>query len=212
MHGLRHISPYQSSPSVRIHELLEDRIGLEHLFDRLIFGLAFPDDGRNTPEMTRQLADMGFHYCRCLTYDDSFRLPAEFLNLQPTIKYNNPHMLDLLDKFLETDVLNKYISQRESLWFYTWGHSHEMYGQNNFDLIDRLGEKVADRDDVWLATNGEIVEYVRAYRSLLTAADDSILYNPTQTKLWIEIDKDNVTIAPGHKVPAGAMIYSGEEA
>ena len=64
VHGLRHISPYQSAPPVMIRELLEDRIGLEHMFDRLICGLAFPDDGRTNDDLIRRLRDMGFHYCR----------------------------------------------------------------------------------------------------------------------------------------------------
>ena len=200
VHGLRHISPYQSSPAVMIRELLEDRIGLERIFDRLILGLAYPDDGRTTPEMTRRLADMGFHYCRCGAYDDSYNLPADWLNLHPTTKHNAPDMLQKLDKFLALDPLSMYISQRESKWFYMWGHSHELRGQNNWEIIDEVGKRVQGNPSIWFATNSEICEYVRAYKQVLFAADDSFAYNPTQTTIYLEVDKVNVVIHPGETV------------
>ena len=197
VHGLRHISPYQSSSPVMIHELLEDRIGLENIFGRIITGLAYPDDGRNTPEMTRRLADMGFHFCRCLAPDDTFSLPTDWLNLRPTTKHNSRYMPELLDKFLELNIFDKYISQRESKWFYMWGHSHELRGQNNWEIIDQVGEKVAGHDEIWFATNSEICEYVRAYQQMQFSADDHIAYNPTHYTIYLEVDKENVAIAPG---------------
>lgn len=200
VHGLRHISPYQSAPPVMIRELLEDRIGLEHMFDRLICGLAFPDDGRTNDDLIRRLRDMGFHYCRCLSYDPSFDLPEEWLALRPTTKFNAPNAIELLDKFLELPILDKYISQRASKWYYVWGHSHELRGQDNWYLIDEMGKRVQNHPDVWLATNGEIYDYVHAYKSLKFAADDSFCYNPTHYTLYLEVDKENIVIHPGETV------------
>ena len=54
-----------------------------------------------------------------------------------------------------------------------------------------------EHDEVWLATNGEIVEYVRAWRALESSADDSILRNNTMTTLYMEVDQKNVVIRPG---------------
>lgn len=197
VHGLRHISPYQSAPSVMIREMLEDRIGLERQFDTLVFGAAFPDDGRCTPEMAELMGKMGFHYCRCLSYDESFSLPQNWLTIQPTSKHNSPRLFDLIDKFLALTPTENYISQRESKWCYIWGHSHELRGQNNWEIIDRIGEKLGGKEDIWYANNSEICEYVRAYKMLQFSADDSIVYNPTVFTIYLEIDKVNVTIEPG---------------
>lgn len=197
VHGLRHISPYQSAPPVMIRELLEDRIGLEKMYDRLVQGLAFPDDGRTSPEIQSRLKDLGFHYCRCLSTDPSFELPVNWLELRPTTKFNHPEAISLLDKFLEMPILDKYISQRASKWYYVWGHSHELRGQDNWYLIDEMGKRVQNHPDVWLATNGEIYDYVHAYKSLQFSADDSFCYNPTHYTLYLEVDKENIVIGPG---------------
>lgn len=197
VHGLRHISPYLSTSSVRIHEMLEDRIGLEHAFGRLVFGMACPDDGRWTHEMLEQFRALGFHYCRGLSYRDDFLLPDDFMYLSPTVKFNHPTLHEKLDRFLAADPNAEYISHRDPLMFYMWGHAHELRGQDNWYIIDEVGQKLQHREDVWLATNSEIVEYVRAYRALLSAADDSILYNATTTPLFLEVDKTNVLIQPG---------------
>ena len=197
VHGLRHISPYQSAPPVMIRELLEDRIGLEKMYDRLIQGLAFPDDGRTSDDLVRRLQDLGFHYCRCLSYDPSFNLPEDWLRLQPTVKFNAPNAIELLDQFLELPILDKYISQRASKWYYFWGHSHELRGQDNWYIIDEMGKRVQNHPDVWLATNGEIYDYVHAYKSLQFSADDSFCYNPTHYTLYLEVDKVNIIIHPG---------------
>jgi len=203
VHGLRHISPYLSTPSVRIHEMLEDRIGLEHAFGQLVFGMAIPDDGRTTPDMIEQFRMLGFHYCRGLAYRDDFALPDDFMCLSPTVKFNHPTLTEKLDRFLAADPNREYISHRDPLLFYMWGHSHELRGQDNWYIIDEVGEKLQGHNEVWLATNGEIVEYVRAWRALEAAGDDSILHNHTMTTLYMEVDQKNTVIRPGETLYFG---------
>lgn len=197
VHGLRHISPYLSTSPVRIREMLEDRIGLERIFGQLVFGMALPDDGRTTPEMIEEFRSLGFHYCRGLTYRDDFAIPDDFMYLGPTVKFNHPTLDEKLDRFFAADPNKEYISHRDPLLFYMWGHSHELRGQDNWYIIDEVGEKLQGHDEVWLATNGEIVEYVRAWRALESSADGSILRNNTVTTLYMEVDRQNMIIRPG---------------
>ena len=60
-----------------------------------------------------------------------------------------------------------YGSRRRANLFYLWGHSYEFDNNNNWDHIEKICEKLANRDDIWYATNMEIYEYVTAYNSLI---------------------------------------------
>ena len=42
-------------------------------------------------------------------------------------------------------------------------------------------------DEIWFATNMEIVDYVKAFRNLRRSTDGSILYNPSGMTLWFEL-------------------------
>lgn len=197
VHGLRHISPFMSASPVMLREMLEDRVGLEKIFDRVIVGSAFPDDGRTSPELQGRMRDMGFGYCRCLAPDPSFSLPQNWLALQPTTKHNYAKRGELIEAFLNYDVTDLYIAHRASKWFYTWGHSHEFRRDDNWEIVDEFGQKLGGRDDIWYATNTEIYRYVKAYEALQFSADESIVYNSTLYTIYMEVDKQNVAIKPG---------------
>ena len=78
-----------------------------------------------------------------------------------------------------------------------WGHAFEFDRDDNWDLLDKIGEALGGHDDVWYATNMEIYEYVEAYRSLVYSADRTIVYNPTLITVWFSFDGKICSIAPG---------------
>ena len=41
---------------------------------------------------------------------------------------------------------------KEPKLFYIWGHSYEFKNNDNWDVIENLAKKVAERDDIWNAT------------------------------------------------------------
>ena len=55
-------------------------------------------------------------------------------------------------------------------------------------------------DDVWYATNIQIVDYVNACRSIITSADGKTLHNPTCTDVYADIDGKPVVIPAGQTV------------
>ena len=65
------------------------------------------------------------------------------------------------------------------------------------DLLCKICEKLSGNDDVWYATNGEIYEYVNAYKSLIYSADGTVVYNPTLLSVWFDVDKTLYRIEPG---------------
>ncbi|MEJ0000406.1 MAG: hypothetical protein WDO13_15365 [Verrucomicrobiota bacterium] len=54
---------------------------------------------------------------------------------------------------------------------YVWGHSYEFDRDKNWELIEQFGAKVGGRDDIWYATNIEIVDYCEALRRVEFSAD-----------------------------------------
>ncbi len=86
--------------------------------------------------------------CRCVETTEKFDLPENPLCWKGTCHHNNPKLMQLADEFLSDGT--------DLRLFYVWGHSYE------FDGIDpgrrwRTSAKMAYREDVWYATNGEIV-------------------------------------------------------
>ena len=59
------------------------------------------------------------------------------------------------------------------------GHAWEFERNNNWERLDGICEIIANRDDIWYATNMEIYEYTRAYESLVWNAEGNMVYNPT---------------------------------
>ena len=59
---------------------------------------------------------------------------------------------------------------------------------------------MGNRDDVWYATNGEIYEYVEAYRRLDFAADFTKVYNPSAKDVYIRHFGGNAVIPAGRTV------------
>ena len=48
------------------------------------------------------------------------------------------------------------------------------------------------RDDIWYATNIEIIDYMDAAKRILFSADCRRVYNPSALSVWLEVDGDSV--------------------
>ena len=84
--------------------------------------------------------------------------------------------------------------------FYLWGHSYEFEADNNWQVIEDFCEKMGGRDDIWYATNIEIVDYVNACRQVSTSADGHTFHNPTCIDVWADINGKSVVIKAGETV------------
>ena len=56
------------------------------------------------------------------------------------------------------------------------------------------------RDDIWYATNIQIVDYVNACRQVIASADGKTLHNPTCIDVWADINGKTVCIKAGETV------------
>lgn len=191
-----------------IRDTLDCRMVLEREFGIIVRGMAYPDrsitrDKRpGAYEQIRPiLQNLDIAYSRLAGVEDpTFELPADFLYWSPTAHQRNPKLMEYIDNFLTMDVSAQYIASRTPRLLYIWGHGHEFDRNNDWELLDTICEKIAGKEEIWYATNGEIYEYVQAFRSLIYSADGMTVYNPTLHKIWFDVDKTLYTVNPGETI------------
>ncbi len=192
-HCLTHASLTELSPSEIAHEVLADRENLEAMFGGIIRGLAYPF-GTYSDTVVETLKATGTAYARTVVSTNDFSIPNNWLLLHPTCHHNAPNLPALCERFLNDTV------PFGSRLFYLWGHSYEFESDNNWQVIEAFCEKMGRRDDIWYATNIEIVDYVNACRAIRASADGKTLHNPTAITVWADIDGKRVCIGAGETV------------
>lgn len=78
-----------------------------------------------------------------------------------------------------------------------WGHSYEFDNHDNWNVIEDFCAYMGGRNDIWYATNIEIIDYMDAARRLIFSADCRRVYNPNAISVWLEIDGDTVIEVKG---------------
>lgn len=81
--------------------------------------------------------------------------------------------------------------------FCLWGHSYEFDEQGNWDLIERFCETMGRREYIYYATCGEIHDYLEAAGRIRASVDGTRIENPTAATLYLSVDGENRTLAPG---------------
>ena len=205
IHGAQHIAPGCSRPVDAIRDVLDCREELEDLFGMIIRGMAYPDSGirrlhnGNDYETVKGiLENLGVIYSRTLGGDSgNLLLPTDWHAWMPNMHHNNPEGFGWIEAFLGVKEENTRTANRHPRIFYIWGHAYEFNNDNNWDLIEKICETLAGKDDIWYATNIDICEYVKAYESLVWSAKGDRVYNPTQRKIWFDIDGRQYSVEPG---------------
>ena len=206
VHGDKHRAPGVNTPIDIIRDVLDCRTELENMFGKIIRGMAYPDSGINRfdngttyEDVKRVLKDCGILYARSLKRDDSFRLPIDWYNWEPTVAPGDTGYLELAEKFAALNEDNCTNSNASPRIFYAWGHGYDIDTWLG-EALHKLCAIIANKEDTWYATNMEIYEYTNAYRSLVFSADGSICYNPTLFDIWFVVDGKPYTIKSGETI------------
>lgn len=177
-----------------IQQVILDRRLLEEACGYPVRGMSYPNGS-----YTRKIADIlpacGIEYCRVVGNTDSFDMPGDFLVWKSTCHHNH-NLMENARKFAE---LNK---TQYLYLMYVWGHSYEFsedYG-NNWELMEEFCEFIGGRDDIWYATNIEIVDYMNAARNLKYTAAGDMVYNPSACSVWISVNGEIHEIHGGETV------------
>lgn len=191
-----------------VAEVLDGRRALEREFGILIRGYVYADRclrADEAPEVYARvrpmLEDLEITYARTAGGDnDRFDLPSDFYQWMPTAHHKNPNLFDWIDRFTSLDINSLYIAERRPRLFYIWGHSNEFETGGNWNRLEEICRRLGGREDIWYATNGEIYDYVQAFRSLVFSADGLTVYNPTLLTVFADCDGTPVTIPSGATV------------
>jgi len=146
-HTVNHPDLTKLSREEIIKEVKDDMKALTELAGYEVNGMAYPY-GTYNDEIVEILRECGIKYCRTVNQTKEFSLPEDFLVWHPSAHYGEEHVMPMLDEFLASD---------EPLLFYVWGHSYELDFEDTWDEFEEFCKKVSGHDDVWYATNGEIV-------------------------------------------------------
>ena len=206
IHGKMHVGSGVASPLYCIKDALFCRMELEAAFGRIVRGMAYPDsgitrfaNGNSYENVKHSLESLGIAYARTLGGDnDGFALPTDWHAWMPTAHHQNPKIFEWIEKFNAVDEdCYRYPSGKWPRLFYLWGHSFEFDRNDNWDRMEQICEALGNKEGTWYATNIEIYEYVTAYDSLIFSADETIVYNPTQIKVWFFADDNIYSVNPG---------------
>lgn len=167
-------------------EILEDKRTLEKYTGYVVRGMAYPF-GTYSDDVIRVARDLGIKYSRGVHSHHGFALPTKWLEMPATCHQADEKVFDIAKTFVEEETATGW-RRCQSWLFYIWGHSYEYRTEEDWARMEKLCAYLANRDDVWYATNIEIYDYIEAFRSLEYSVDRQMIYNPTAQEIWLKRD------------------------
>lgn len=191
-HTLTHPTIARSPKEQLLYEIVEDRKNLEKIAGYTVRGMSYPN-GSYTSYIKELLPFLGIEYSRTVNSTGTFSMPDDLLEWNPTC-HHNKGLMQLADDFIQ---LHK---QQYLYMMYVWGHSYEFDNDQNWDLIETFCDYVGNRDEIWYATNIEIVDYIKAFNNLKFSADSQFVYNPSAMSVWLSVDEQIFEVQGGSQL------------
>ena len=180
-HAYTHMKLTESDFGMVSYEIIEDRKNLERLTNRIIKGFAYPF-GTYDDNVVEILKNCGINYARTVESTRSFDIPKDFFRWHPTCHHNDEELMNLAKTFCEENNIFG-----ESQIFYLWGHSYEFSQKDNWEVIESLFKYLNEyKDKIWMASNGEIADYMKRFNNLEYSVDGKFVYNPSCKPVWIK--------------------------
>ncbi len=196
-HALWHSALDGVGASRMAYEIVEDKRRLETHAAEPLRMFAYPF-GTFNDAVVEQLRMAGYEGARTTVSTHSFALPKDFLRWDPTCHHGDEKLMELAEKFVGGAGMGASL-------FYVWGHAYEFDGANNWNVIEELCAFIAaHREKLWVCTNGDILKYVKAFRSLEYSADGHMIRNPSALDVWFQPSFGKV-----EHIPAGS-VWVGE--
>jgi peptidoglycan/xylan/chitin deacetylase (PgdA/CDA1 family) len=191
-HTITHPTIARSPKEQLVHEIFEDRKGLEQLVGYTVRGISYPNGSYNE-QIKALLPHLGIEYARVVSAAQGFGMPDDWFEWRPTC-HHKQNLIELTESFLG---LNK---TQYLYMMYVWGHSYEFDNDQNWELIETFCAKAGSREDIWYATNIEIVDYIKAFQNLKFSAASDRVYNPSAASVWIQVDEQVVEVTGGTQI------------
>lgn len=180
VHALTHPFLEKLPKEMVTYQVLEDRKNIEEIVGYPVRGMAYPY-GTYSQNVLDALKSCNIEYSRTTKSSYGFELPEKFLEWSPTCHHTDDKVFDLANKFIESD-------EKKLELLYIWGHSYEFDIDDNWQMMDNLCKLIGKRTEIWYATNIEIVDYLKASKSLKYSTTGSSIYNPTAKDIWMSIN------------------------
>lgn len=128
-----------------------------------------------------------YSYARAVLTSRNFNIPTDWYDFRTTCLITE--LNDYLDDFLKDGGDLKLLS--------AWGHSTDLDANANFGWseMENFCKTVGARSDVWKATTAEVCKYTKAMKKL--NMKNNILYNPSDTDVYVIANGENVKIEAG---------------
>ena len=192
VHTVTHPTIARSPKEQLLHEILEDRKNLERITDYTVRGMSYPNGSYNS-YIKELLPYLGIEYSRTVNSTGDFSIPDDLLEWNPTC-HHNKELMQRADDFLN-------LHKKQYLYMmYVWGHSYEFDNDQNWDLIEHFCEYVGNREDIWYATNIEIVDYMTAFKNLKFSASSQFVFNPSAMSVWLSVDEKIFEVKGGSQL------------
>ena len=189
-HTISHPHPWQVPDEILRREFTEDRQRLEGLAGHPIRGAVIPfgwPTGHTV--LPDRLGAWGFRYVRYSELNDRFDHPGDFLRWQPTA-HCSADLETLWRRFQDR------LKDTPGVLFYLWGHSYEFEDRKEWNKIEAWARQAGGTDGVWHATNGEIYDYLTAWRGAVWVGDDLTVHNPSTLPLFFTAGHEQVRLDP----------------
>ncbi len=172
-----------------VQQILEDRRLLEKAAGYPVRGMSYPN-GSYSDDIKKLLPACGIEYSRIVGNSDNFGMPSDYLEWKATCHHGH-NLMENAQRFAD-------LHKTQYLYMmYVWGHSYEFDRDGTWDLIEEFCKFIGGRDDIWYATNIEIVDYMNAAKNMKYTVDADKAYNPSAVPVWIWVDGKIHEVKPG---------------
>lgn len=156
-HTLTHPGLPSLDDETIIRQVELDRELLERLCGYPICGMAYPGGGVNHDDRVVDVIkeNTAIKYARTITSTYSFDLQDDLLRFNPTVKFTENNLFDLLEKFLSMETDKPQL-------FYIWGHSYEMdFGDDDefttWERFEEFCKLISNKSDIFYGTNKQVL-------------------------------------------------------
>jgi peptidoglycan/xylan/chitin deacetylase (PgdA/CDA1 family) len=151
-HTVTHPKLYWKNKSFIKSEILEDVKKLSSLCGYQVRGMSFPF-GDNNKRIRTIVKNLCLDYARTVKNNKKFSFPKNTLKWHPNCHDKNG-----------MKTAQRFFSDSSAKLLYIWGHSYEFTEQNRWDEFEELCNYISNRNDVWYATNIEVIDYINSIK------------------------------------------------
>ena len=186
-HGANHLNMAQLAKDEIAQEVAEDCREWQRILGHKLTGYSYPY-GAYSNEVIEVLKANNLIYSRTVEHAEDFYLPEDFMKWHPHAHHRD-NIAELGIKFLD------FKAEKLSVLL-IWGHSYEIPRENHWELIEDFCAQMANKEDIFYASMGDIARYVNAISKITTADNGKTLINNSDETVYYLLDGQKCVIEP----------------